>query len=243
MKILEERGFVIPAFNTTEVDYEFCASKLKTSILKFHPNAHVTILTNKDLMHDKQVGYANDWQVYHLSPYRQTIKLEADMLMASPCIHWFDMMQHRDVVVSTGARDFYGDKVTSRYYRKIFDDNHLPDVYNAVTYWRVSQTAKDFFKYVKDIFLNWQNYKTLLKFPETTPSTDVVYAIAAVLIGPEKCTMPFSSFPKIVHMKRYLNPINHNDWTKELVWEFDPLRIQTVAQWGAFHYHSKSWLK
>jgi len=83
----------------------------------------------------------------------------------------------------------------------------------------------------------------LLKFPETTPSTDVVYAIAAVLIGPEKCTMPFSSFPKIVHMKRYLNPINHNDWTKELVWEFDPLRIQTVAQWGAFHYHSKSWLK
>jgi hypothetical protein len=27
-----------------------------------------------------------------------------------------------------------------------------------------------------------------------------------------------------------------------LVWETDPLRINTVAQWGAFHYRVKDWV-
>ena len=42
-------------------------------------------------------------------------------------------------------------------------------------------------------------------------------------------------------MKRHMIPIQTNDWTKELVWESDPLRINTVAQWGAVHYHVKDW--
>jgi len=25
------------------------------------------------------------------------------------------------------------------------------------------------------------------------------------------------------------------------VWEFNPMRVQTQAQWGAFHYHVKDW--
>ena len=39
------------------------------------------------------------------------------------------------------------------------DENNLPDVYNAITYWRVSQTAKDFFVLVRNIFENWNEYK------------------------------------------------------------------------------------
>jgi hypothetical protein len=57
-------------------------------------------------------------------------------------------------------------------------------------------------------------------------------------------TLPAGVGPQIVHMKRYINPIHTNDWTQELVWEHtDPgLRINTVAQWGMFHYHVKNWL-
>jgi hypothetical protein len=43
-------------------------------------------------------------------------------------------------------------------------------------------------------------------------------------------------------MKRYINPIQTDDWTKELTWETDPLRINTVAQFGLVHYHIKEWL-
>jgi hypothetical protein len=123
----------------------------------------------------------------------------------------------------------------------VFDANHLPDVYNAITYWRLSQTARDFFVLVRDIFANWAEFKKLIRFPEDVPSTDLVYAMAATIIGRELVTMPFVTYPKIVHMKQAHAGTKTQQWTNELVWEFNPMRIQTQAQWGAFHYHAKDW--
>jgi hypothetical protein len=117
----------------------------------------------------------------------------------------------------------------------------LPDIYNAITYWRVSQTAQEFFRLVRAIFADWNVYQTLLKFPEDEPSTDVVYAMAAVIMGPEFVTLPIDIGPTIVHMKPGINPVRTNDWTQELTWETDPARINTVAQWGLLHYHVKDW--
>jgi hypothetical protein len=107
----------------------------------------------------------------------------------------------------------------------------------------VSKTAQDFFNLVKKIFSNWSSYKTLLKFPEEVPSTDVVYAMAAQIIGPELVTLPPGLGPTIVHMKQHMIATHTDDWTEELVWEnTDPgLRINTVAQWGLVHYHNKDW--
>jgi len=253
LPVLAERGYVIPAIDTEDVDYLSCAIKLAQSIRQWHPDADISVLTVRrcsdsvfnhviPLPHGDLGGYANDWQVFAASPYRQTIKLEADMLIASPIDHWWTMFEHRDVVVSTGCRDFYDQPATTRRYRKFIDDNQLPDVYNAITYWRLSATARDFFNLVRSIFENWDEYKQLVKFPEDTPSTDFVYAMAAQIIGPELITMPFASYPRIVHMKRHIIGTQTEDWTQELVWEQDPLRIQTVAQWGAFHYNIKDWL-
>lgn len=238
MPILAERGYVIPAIGD---EYVACAEQLRQSILQFHPEAHVTILTREMLPFGDRGGYANDWQVFSASPYRQTIKLEADMICASTIDHWWTLFEHRDVVVSQGARTFYDEPAASRHYRKIFDQNNLPDVYNAITYWRVSITAKDFFALVRRIFEHWNEYKTLLKFPDELPTTDVVYAMAAVIMGPERVTLPAGLGPTIVHMKRHINPIQTDDWTKELTWELDPLRINTIAQWGLVHYHIKEW--
>lgn len=241
MAIRAERGYLIPAINTDNVDYVACAEQLANSIRQWHPDANITILTREMLPNGDQGGFANDWQCFAASPYRQTIKLEADMIIASPIDHWWNMLEHRDVVISTGARDFYDQPATSRFYRRVFDDNHLPDVYNAVTYWRVCPTAQQFFKLVRDIFEDWATYKTLLKFPDDMPTTDLVYAMAAQIIGPETVTMPFASYPRIVHMKRHIIPTNTENWTQELVWENNPLRFNTVAQWGAVHYHVKGW--
>jgi hypothetical protein len=241
LPILAERGYLIPAINTDTTDYVACAEQLADSLRQWHPAANITILTRDQLPCGDQGGFANDWQCFAASPYRQTIKLEADMVIASPVDHWWTMLEHRDLVISTGARDFYDQLTTSRFYRKVFDANHLPDVYNAITYWRVSPTAQEFFQLVRDIFENWAEYKTLLKFPDEAPSTDLVYAMAAQIMGPELVTLPFASYPRIVHMKRYMIPTQSPDWTQELVWESDPLRFNTVAQWGAIHYHHKDW--
>jgi hypothetical protein len=163
------------------------------------------------------------------------------MICAGPIDHWWTLFERRDVVVSQGARTFYDEPATSRYYRKIFEANNLPDVYNAITYWRLSHTAQEFFNLVRQIFEQWDTYKRVLKFPDDIPTTDVVYAIAAVVMGVENVTLPAGLGPSIVHMKRYINPMQSDDWTQELVWENDPFRINTVAQFGLVHYHVKEW--
>ena len=252
MSVTHERGYLIPAVDSDSVDYLRCAVQLARSIRRWHPDANITALTMKRcsdpvfdhvilLPHGDLGGYRNDWQVFHASPYRQTIKLEADMIAAGPVDHWWTLFERRDVVVSLGARDFYDQPAASRYYRKIFDQNDLPDVYNAITYWRLSATAKEFLGLVRSMFEHWTDYKTLLKFPEESPSTDVVYAMAARIMGPESVTLPQGLGPSIVHMKRHIIPTTSHDWTQELVWEMDPFRVNTVAQWGLVHYHVKDW--
>jgi hypothetical protein len=259
LQILSERGYLILAVNTVEVDYIACAIKLAKSIKQWHPDAKVCLVTDKEFRHevfdhvkllpfgdsdpDSKWKLSNDWQAYLCSPFRQTIKLEADMFVASPIDHWWTLFEKKDVVISVGCRDIYNRTATSRYYRKQFDLNDLPDVYNAITYWRLSYTAKSFFLLVKDIFINWQVYRSLLKFSDDYPTTDVVYAMAAKITGVENCTLPPDIGPTMVHMKRHIIPISGQDWTKELVWEYtNPgLRINTVAQLGLVHYHVKEW--
>jgi len=254
LPVLAERGYLIPAIDTESVDYLACAQQLARSIRQWHPDANITVITVKrcddpvfdhvvPLPHGDLGGFANDWQCFAASPYRQTIKLEADMFVASPIDHWWTLFEKRDVVISQGCKDLTNQPSSNRTYRKLFDVNALPDVYNAVTYWRLSAQAKEFFELVRNIFENWNEFRTLLKFPDELPTTDVVYAMAAVILGVENVTLPKGMGPMITHMKRYIVPTLTEDWTQELVWEdTDPgLRIHTVAQSGFVHYHIKDW--
>lgn len=258
MPIQDEKGFVVVAVNS-EHNYIACARQLAVSLKQWSPMAKVCLVSDHDPQLEEfdycailpygdraqhnQWKLSNDWQVWAASPFRQSIKLEADMLICGPIDHWWDMLQHRDVCVSTGARTFYDTVAQSRYYRKVFDANNLPDVYNAITYWRVCDTAKKFWQLVRNIFENWEQYRKLLRFSDNEPTTDLVYAIAAMIMGPETVTMPWASYPKIVHMKKHMVGIQTENWTRELVWEHTDryLRIHTVAQWGAVHYHQKDW--
>ena len=235
-----------------------CAAVLARSIREWHPGAKICLLTDKPMEHcdfdlvttlphgdqaTQEWKLVNDWQVFDATPFRETIKLEADMMITSFIDHWWTMLRNRDIVVSTGARDWKDQQAVARHYRQVFDANNLPDVYNAITYWRRSETAKQFFDTVRDIFQNWEEYQKLLKFPEEIPSTDVVYAMAANIIGPELCTMPFADYPRIVHMKRHIAGTEREAWVDELVWEYKNymMRVNSMAQWGAFHYNVKDW--
>lgn len=252
MTIVAERGYLIPAIDTDSVDYLSCAVRLARSIRQWHPSANISVMSVKrcsDPVFDHVIplpcgdlgGYVNDWQCFAASPYRETIKLEADMICASGIDHWWTLFEQRDVVVSQGCRTYYDQPGVSRSYRAIFDNNHLPDIYNAITYWRRSQTAKEFFDLVRAIFTYWDQYKVLLKFSDDVATTDVVYAMAAVIMGVEQVTLPPGLGPTIVHMKKHMIGTICEDWTEELTWEQNPFRINTVAQWGLVHYHIKEW--
>lgn len=242
LSALRERGYIIAAINSGATDYVRCAEQLAESLKHWHSDADITIVTQDQLPHGDQGGQANDWQLWELSPYHETIKLEADMLVCSPVDHWWTMLRHRDMVISVGCRNWQDKPTHSRAYRRVFDDNNLPDVYNAMTYWRVSHTARDFFRWCRRIWQDWSQYRTLLKFSPDQPDTDLVYAMAAMIVGPEKVTLPIP-FAQITHMKQHTAGTHGRDWTQELIWEYHQgqLRIQTMTQWGLFHYHKKSW--
>ena len=253
MQPTDEQGYVIVAVNSDAVDYQNCARTLAKTIRYWDPSARICLVTDSPYTdplydHHRQITpmanpFANDAQLFSLSPFRETIKLEADMLIVSPIEHWWTQFRHRDVVISTGCRDWQDNISTARHYRRVFDVNNLPDVYNAITYWRRSETAKEFFSWVTQIFANWSEFKKLLKFADEVPTTDLVYAMAAEIMGADRVTMPFSTYPKIVHMKRHIAGTATEAWLNELVWEYQDgrLRIQTVPQTGAFHYHVKEW--
>lgn len=241
MPAQHDRGYLIPAVGAV---YERCAHQLVDSIRRWHPDAHITVVTEQDLPRGVQPGFANDWQMHLASPYHETIKLEADCIVSGPIDHWWDLFRKRDVVISQGCRDYRDGVSNSRFYRRQFDANNLPDVYNAITYWRVSETAQEFWRLVRTLFENWDQYRQLLKHADAEATTDVVYAMAAQIMGSERVTLPTSIWqPRIVHMKKNIISTVTEDWTRELAWEYvdDVLRIDTVAQWGLVHYHVKDW--
>jgi hypothetical protein len=258
MKIKDERGYLVIAQNNDITDYVLCARMLAASLRRTEPSAKICLLTDVvpddasafdyvrtfpfgDRAADSQWKLQNDWQCFYASPFRQTIKLEADMIIPQNISHWFDICQIRDVVVATRAYDYRGRIGTSRYYRKIFDDNDLPDAYNAITYWRLGKPAQTFFDTVKQIFENWDSVMSCLKFGSGQPlNTDLAYAIAIKLLGVEQHTLPHP-VPGLTHMKSRFNGLEGDDWTQELIWEIlpDSVRINTVAQQWPVHYHQK----
>jgi hypothetical protein len=237
------RGFVIMAQDTEKVSYTNCAKALELSINRVMPNSNVTIITSDMLPYGNLGGYFNDWQVYEASPYDETIKLEADMIIPRSIEHWWDILSINDVVVSTKIRNFKGELSDCRVYRKFIDENMLPDTYNSITYFKKSETAKLFYTVVRDIFENWEEYKAILKCnPQEEVSTDWVYAIACHIVGVEKTTLPNFNEMSMIHMKQFVNGIPSEDWTKTLVYELLPksIRVNTYTQCYPFHYHVKS---
>jgi hypothetical protein len=242
------KGFVIMAQNTEKTDYVKCAEALELSIKRVMPDANVTIITTDMLPHGDQAPDSdwkliNDWQVYEASPYDETIKLEADMFLPRSIEHWFDILSINDVTLCTKIRNYKGELSDTRVYRKFIDDNNLPDVYNAITYFKKSDTAEQFYKIVRDVFENWEEYKAILKCnPTEEATTDWVYAIASHIIGVEKTTLPNFNELSMTHMKQFVSGTSTENWTDTLVYELlpDVLRVHTYSQEYPFHYHSKS---
>jgi len=239
------RGFVIMAQGD---DYVKCANALKASIKRVMPKANVTIVTTEMLPYGDQAPNTNwklqnDWQVYESSPYDETIKLEADMYIPRNIDHWWEVLSHQDVVVSSSIRNFKQEISDVRMYRRFIDDNNLPDAYNAITYFKKSDTAKHFFDIVKDVFENWNEYKAMLKCnPQEIATTDWAYSIACHIIGIEKTMLPTFTEMSMIHMKQYINGTATENWTDTFVYECLPnqIRVQTIPQQYPFHYHIKN---
>ena len=190
-------------------------------------------------------AYSYEPSVFNLTPFKETVKLEADLLFTRSIDHWWTAFRLRNMCLSTGARNYLGLSSMIRTYRTLFDDNELPDVYNGLMYFRYSQEAADFFRTARDIVTFWPTIRNQLrKCDEPNPSTDVLYALTALLIGQELCTMPSMDFLNFVHMKSGFNGWSDaQSWLETVMSERDGdiIRINNVNQYAPVHYYDKSY--
>lgn len=187
-----------------------------------------------------------EYRALSLSPWRHTIKTDADIVFPSSIDHWWQSLKHRDVALSTMVYDFREQLVTSRQHRRLFDENHLPNVYSAVSYFRYSNTANRFFNIVQQVTADWDWFAKdyLIKNDDMRPRTDEIFAIASQIIGTETVTWPCST-PSFVHMKESINGLSNSAyWYTQIhsYWSNAKLFVGNHAQRLPFHYHQKGWI-
>lgn len=196
----------------------------------------------------------NEWKSIYMTPYDETIKLDADMLFPSSIEHWWDILAESDGVFSTKVRTYRGDVITNDYYRKTFTESELPNIYTAFFYFKKSDVNYELFKLAEFIFNNWERSYYEFLLPDQRPkyvSTDVVFAIAAKIMGYESLNKnPHLDLPTFVHMKSHLQgwPDDRymvEDWTKMITVHFSrdcDLKIGNFRQLLPFHYHVKEFI-
>jgi hypothetical protein len=257
------RGFLCLAQNNSTTDYVRLAylQRMSCQLVSDLPYTLVTdaashasmsshtrhmfdniIVLQQDHAQNQEWKQMNDWQLFDLSPYKQTIKMEADLLLTQPIDHWWRMLEKRDVVISSGCRDFRGDTATNRLYRKTFDLNSLPDLYTGLMYWRFSETAGEFFQLCRSVYANWHLIKQQLSQCDDPGSNDMVFAVAALIFGQEQVTIPGADFFNFAHMKPAINGLSR-PWHREMSIELDPprMRLNGFEQWYPVHYYEKEW--
>ena len=265
----EQQGFVTFAQNTDSVDYLELAYLQALNVKatqKINSYAVIVDAATKekiderhrlvfDYIIDLPVDYnaststwklANEWQVFTLTPFKETIKLESDLLFTRSIDHWWTAFRLRNMVLSTGMRDYKQQLSSVRKYRQFFDDNQLPDVYNGLMYFRFSAEAAKFFRTAQEVQANWDllKDKVLKNCREDTPSTDVLYAVTALMVGVETCTIPTMDFINFVHMKSGVQGwSDDHSWLKTVMHERDEdmIRINNLNQYHPVHYYDKKY--
>ena len=274
VKFKRERGFLTFAQNTKGVDYVRLAYALALSIKATQSqHAYLSIAVTPGQEVPEKYRWAfdeiidipwvdeaknsdwkleNEWKAYHLTPYKETIKLDADMLFLADYSDWWDILAKNDISPTLNVRTYKDALVSSDYYRKTFTSNELPNVYSGFFFFKQSDAVLEFFDLIEQITHNWEmfSYEFLDNTRPAKFSTDVAYALALKIIdnfgeydtGIETC-------PTFVHMKSRLQNWNlgelDENWMKYVGTYFTPelnLKVDLQTQYYPFHYHLKEFL-
>jgi hypothetical protein len=258
-------GYLIIVSNSSTANYHRLAHALALSIKKTQPARYdnVAIVTDSDqwipvLNHiwafDKVIFWNKEqhWDgrshMRDLTPWDNTVCLDADMLFLSDYSHWIDKLQaSTPLYVTNKVVTFKGEPVTSDYYRRLQTLNNLPNFYSAFTWFKKDDPlSEEFFELVKyitkyptqfrNVFIERDNGAVL--------GTDEIFALAAEILGITDQISYDLPFPRFVHMKSRIQncPSLQDTWNNQLSWYFNrsaELKIANYEQTDIVHYVHK----
>jgi hypothetical protein len=199
---------------------------------------------------DSEWKIENRWKIYHITPYDETVLLDADMLFLNNVDKWWDYLSNNfDLFITSNVLTYRNETVTDSYYRRVFIDNNLPNTYSAFTYFKKSQIAEEFWTLVEIIAKNWQEFynRFLLKSKPRNLSMDVVFALAIKILDIEDQITSIFNYPTFTHMKSrvqnwYTSTDDWMDFGAVYLNKTGSLKISNYQQTGIFHYTEKKFL-
>ncbi len=177
------RGVVIFAIPTDEIDYPALAQWSAQRIQR-HLRLPVTIIDRTDQAPGHRwfgdIGSVVQWHntnrmdAYSLSPYDETLVLDADYIVASDVLlSAFDSGQ--DFLCMGQSFDITGQQDHSINY---FGRHRMPMSWATVMYFRRSAFSQSVFEFMTMVRDNWSHYRDIYDFERTAYRNDYALSIA-----------------------------------------------------------------
>lgn len=191
----------------------------------------------------------NRWKIIHASPFDETLVYDSDMLLFSSNDYWWNLLKNKDLVLTNTVYNYKGLPVTNSKLRKCFYENSLPDLYFGIHYFKKTQRAYEFYKWLDVISKNYTEI-----YAEFTPkstqgffSLDVSSAIVTKILDAEKEFTLDVPVPSFVHMKKEVQGWRDYtySWKNSVIDNFTrkgTYKISNFAQTGVFHYTENRFL-
>jgi hypothetical protein len=261
------KGFLIFAQNTTDVDYVRQAYALALSIKYSQRDVvSVSIVTNNEVDDKYRLAFANiisipwitpgsalhaenRWKLYHVSPYAETIVLDADMLLLEDVSSWWSYCNNYDLKFCSKVSNYKLEEITDTYHRTCFIANKLTNPYTALHYFKKSPAAYEFYKVLEFVCNNWEwcYSKFAPEHYQNWLSLDLAAAIAVEITGMHAAVLDNCSPLEFIHMKPPLQnwspiPVSWQDTVPSLLTSAGSMLIGNIKQSRLLHYVEKSFI-
>ena len=194
-----KQGILIFAQNNTTDNYVKQAYLCAMSGIH-SGNKHFTLVTDHEvdaktqLIFDKVIVLENDqavdsewkienrWKAFDLSPYNETIVVDSDVLFLDK----IDWAQFKDQTLyfTQNPITYRQEPINDTYYRKVFHQNALFNIYTGLYYFKKTKVVAQFFALLETVVTNWEDFYEIFckDFKPKHCSIDVCTAIALELM-------------------------------------------------------------
>lgn len=176
-----DRGYVTLGINTGEDNIRYCYA-LACSIKICDPNASITLIVDKGQLGNVQSYYEdvfdymielpygnsahkdgfhgmNIWQVFHCTPYKETIYLDYDTLFINVDVqNLWGIMANKHISVPKNAYSYRNFPIPPVWRFEYELQYKLPtNLYNIIYFHKESQIAQEWFKMADPVMQNWRD--------------------------------------------------------------------------------------
>jgi hypothetical protein len=198
--------------------------------------------------HKTKLGWDSRSWMDQLSPFDNTVCLDADMLFTRDYSHWIDyFIENTDLYIANKSYTYRNELVTDDFYRRTFTKNQLPDLYSFYTFFKKdSELSKEFFtlgRYVIEYPSEFTSYFLESHRPKVV-GTDESFALSSKILDiTDQIAYPLE-FPRVVHMKPMIQnwPWPADAWSDHVGFYLNrkgQLKIGNYQQHDIVHYVEK----